>query len=195
MHLKLKFTIILIVYFLNTSFAQYSISRSLFAKEYSKDECLFKSKDFVIKEVLGDYSTNINKVVIEPLTAANSGELTTVYYESEDKNKEGLVLGFFGSRWNEAGVIFTSYAFKNWSKDIALEVMNKLRDAIVENQKYLSDYRNSNERNLYFKYGDMSFIIYYDLSYKIRVLWNDFDATWDYKSFEKTLKRFNNKIK
>lgn len=78
---------------------------------------------------------------------------------------------------------------------MALEVMNKLRDATVENIKYLSEYRSNDERNLYFKIGDLSFIIYYDMSIKIRVLWDGFDATWDYKSFEKTLKRFNNRIK
>lgn len=191
-YIKLSFFALLLS---NIAFSQYSNNRSLFAKEYSKEECLFKSKNFVITEILGGYTTNINKVVMEPLTASNSGELTTVYYKSEDQNKEGLVLGFFGSRWNEAGVIFTSYDFKNLPKDVALEVMNKLRNATVENQKYLSDPNSNNERNLYFKNGDISFIIYYDLSYKIRVLWDDFDATWDYKSFEKTLKRFNNRIK
>ena len=129
------------------------------------------------------------------MTAANSGELTTVYYKSEDKNKEGLVLGFFGSRWNQSGVIFTSYAFKNLTTDEAIEVLNKLKDITDENQKYLTEQGTNNDRNLYFKYGDLCFIIYYETAYKIRVLWNDFDVTWDYKSFEKTLKRFKKRLK
>lgn len=179
----------------NMTTAQYSINRSLFAKEYSKNECLFKSKTFVITEILGGFSTSINKVEIDALTAANSGELTTVYYKSEDKNKEGLVLSFFGSRWNQSGVIFTSYAFKNLTTEEAIEVLNKLKDVTVENRKYLSEEGSNNEKNLYFKYEDLSFIIYYNLNYKIRVLWNDFDVTWDYRSFEKTLKRFKKRVK
>ncbi|MEO6134490.1 MAG: hypothetical protein ABIP35_05020 [Ginsengibacter sp.] len=194
MNYQIKFTLFALL-LSNMATAQYSINRSLFAKEYSKDECLFKSKNFVITEILGDYSVNVNKVEMESLTAANSGELTTVYYKSEDKNKEGLVLGFFGSRWNESGVVFTSYAFKNLTTEDAITVLNKLKDVTVENQKYLSEPGSNNERNLYFKYGDLSFIIYYDLVYKIRVLWNDFDVTWDYKSFEKTLKRFKKRVK
>ena len=106
MYFKLKFVLIIVSLYSNTTFAQYSTKESLFAKVCSKDECLSKSKNFVITEVLGDYSTTAKKVEMDALTASNSGELTTIYYKSEDKNKEGLVLCFFGSRWNDAGVSF-----------------------------------------------------------------------------------------
>jgi hypothetical protein len=73
--------------------------------------------------------------------------------------------------------------------------MGKLKEAVNTNQKYLSAYADRDETNIYFKYDDISFIIYYDQSFKIRVLWENFDATWDYRSFEKTIKRFNKKLK
>lgn len=170
--------------------AQYSANQGLFAKSYSKDECLFKSKNFVVTEILEGYSTEINKVEMESLTAANSGELTTVYYKSDNKNKEGLVLGFFGSRWNQSGVEYTSYAFKNLSSEEASKVLNNIRAVTVDNQKYLL----GKGRNIYFKDGDISFIIYYEQGYKIRVLWDGFDVTWDYNSFEKTLKKFDKRV-
>lgn len=189
--MKIKIHLTLFALFLSSfATAQYSTNKGLFAKEYSKDECLFKSKNFVITEILGGYSQDINKVVMEPLTAANSGELTTVYYKSENKNKEGLVLGFFGSRWNQSGVIYTSYAFKNLSSEETIKILNNIKVVTGENQSYLL----GEGKNIYFKDGDISFIIYYDQGFKIRVLWDEFDVTWDYKSFEKTLKRFNKRV-
>jgi len=193
MRLNLKLILVLISLYSNESFAQYSTNRGLWAKEFSKDECLFKSKHYVISEILGGYSININKVEMEALTAAKSGELTTIYYKSEQINKEGLVLGFFGTRWNESGVIYQSYAFKNLPSDTAIEIMSKLNNAIDENSKFLND--PYDKKNIYFKYDDLSFIIYNDMGINIRVFWNDFDATWDFKSFEKTMKRFNKKMK
>ncbi len=81
-----------------SSFAQISAYKcGLFAKEFSKDIALYKAKEFVMMDVLGE-STGIVKFEVDALAASNSGELTTLSYKCESKNKEGLVLGFYGSR-------------------------------------------------------------------------------------------------
>ena len=94
---------ILLHYFLFpfSSFSQISTasSGSFWAKEYSKEIALYKAKTFVLNDVLG-ISKDIVQFYIDPLAAASSGELTTLVYRCEAKNKEGLILGFYGNRWN-----------------------------------------------------------------------------------------------
>lgn len=85
------------------------------AKEFSKDIALYNSKNFLFKNVLG-VSPEVVKFEIIPLAAASSGELTTLLYKCESKQKEGLVLGFYGNYWNEAGVLYQGFAFKNFEK-------------------------------------------------------------------------------
>ncbi len=77
------------------SFGQIS---NLFLLEYDKEYALYYGKYFLMTDVLGSPSSDYSKFEIEPLTASNSREITTVYYNSDEKNLEGLVFGFFISR-------------------------------------------------------------------------------------------------
>jgi hypothetical protein len=83
-----------------------------FAKEYSKDEALYKAKDFVMDQILG-ISTGLVRFKIDPLASAASGELTSLVYSCDEKNATGLVLGFFGNYFNDSGVVYQGYGFKN----------------------------------------------------------------------------------
>jgi hypothetical protein len=174
------------------SFSQISESTGLyFAKEYSKDQALYKAKDYVMTQVIGVEEALI-KFYIDPLAAASSGELTSLVYSCDEKNLSGLVLGFYGSRWNKAGVVYQSYAFKNLPKNKALEILSKLDNYINKESKYLS--ADSGKNNMFFKYDDMTFLIYHDGSVRIRVFWNGFDSKWDSTAFGRTKKRFESKI-
>ncbi|WP_339838847.1 hypothetical protein [uncultured Flavobacterium sp.] len=163
------------------------------AKEFSKDISLFKSKEFLFKNVLGS-SEKVVQFEVIPLAASSSGELTTLLYKCESKQKEGLILGFYGDYWNEAGVLYQGYSFKNLEKEKAIEFLNKIETSIDENNKFLKD--NSDNNNIYFKYDDMEVLIWNNVgSYSIRVFWEGFDSTWERTAFERSKRRFEKKIK
>ena len=166
----------------------------LFAKEFSKDIALYRAKEFVMNDVLGESTGDVVKFQIDALAASNSGELTTLSYKCESKNKEGLVLGFYGSRWNDAGVIYTSFGFKNLPYNDAVNLISKIENAIDENSKYLDD--NHDNNNLYLKIDDITVLIYQQFTdVKIRVFWNGFDAEWMQTEFAKTKRRMLRKLK
>jgi len=190
MNIKLLISSLLIS---SISFSQISESTGLyFAKEFSKDQALYKAKDYVMTKVIG-VDNALVKFDIDPLAAASSGELTSLVYGCDEKNLSGLVLGFYGNRWNESGVVYQAYAFKNFPKNKALEILSKLDNYIDNESKYLS--ADSNNNNMFFKYDDMTFLIYRDGSVKIRVFWNGFDSEWESTAFGRTKRRFERKTK
>ncbi|MCB4809128.1 hypothetical protein LG651_12790 [Tamlana sp. 62-3] len=163
------------------------------AKEFSKDISLFKAKTFLTHNVLTTSETSLQFEAI-PLAAASSGELTTLLYKCESQNKEGLVLGFYGNYWNDAGVIFQGYGFKNLPKEQAHEFLTKIETEIEKNQKFLKN--NDDNNNIVFEYDDLKVMIWTTSGgYLIRVYWNDFDSTWEKTSFERSKRRFERKIK
>ena len=175
------------------SLAQVSVSTGLyFAKEFSKDQALYKAKDYVMQNIIG-IEKKLIKFDIDPLAATSSGELTSLVYGCDEKNLSGLVLGFYGNRWNSSGVTYQAYAFKNLPENKALEILSKLDKYIEDESKYLS--ADSDNNNMFFQYDDMTFLIYRDGSVKIRVFWNGFDSEWESTAFGRTKRRFERKIK
>ncbi|MEZ0129439.1 hypothetical protein AB9T88_06550 [Flavobacterium sp. LBUM151] len=163
------------------------------AKEFSKDIALYNSKKFLFKDVIGS-SEEIIQFEVIPLAAASSGELTTLLYKCESKQLDGLVLGFYGNYWNEAGVLYQGFAFKNLEKKKAIDFLNKIENAIESNSKFLKD--NNDNNNISFKYEDIDVLIWTTLgSYTIRVFWNGFDSTWEKTAYERSKRRFERKIK
>jgi len=162
-----------------------------YAREFSKDKALYKAKEFVMEEIIG-LETNVIKFNVDPLAETSSGELISLAYACEEKNMDGLVLGFFGNRWDNSGVFYQAFAFKNLPKKEAIEMLTKLNDEIELNAKYLS--ADSDNNNIYFQYEDITFLIYRDSGIKIRVFWQDFDAEWESNSFSRTKRRFEKKL-
>ncbi len=163
-------------------------------KEFNKDIALYNSKRFLFRDVLG-ITSEVERFEVIPLAAANSGELTTLIYKCESKQKEGLVIGFYGNYWNDNGIIYQGYDFKNLNKDQAIEFLNKIQSTIDTNSKFLKE--NSDNNNVYFRYDDIDVLIWssYISSYTIRLFWKGFDATWEQSSFERSKRRFERKIK
>ena len=163
------------------------------AKEYSKEISLFNSKSFLFKDVLG-VSENILEFEVIPLAATSSGELTTLLYKCDSKQKEGLILGFYGNYWNEAGVLYQGYAYKNLNKDKAIEFLDLIYSSIENHAKFLKESNDNN--NIVFKYDDMNILIHTTSDgYNIRIFWNGFDASWEKTAFVRSKKRFEKKIK
>jgi len=190
----MKKTLLILSLLLSTlSFSQVSVNKGVyFAKEFSKDVSLYKAKNFVMSEIIG-VEKKITKFEIDPLAAAKSGELTTLVYKCEEKKISGLVLGFYGDRWNDSGVSYQAYAFKNLPINKALEILSKLKKSIEDESKFLSqDYDNN---NIFFRYDDITFLIYKtNGGLKIRVFWNGFDSEWESTAFGRTKRRFEKSI-
>lgn len=162
------------------------------AKEFSKDISLFKAKTFLFHNVL-ESTENVLQFEAIPLASASSGELTTLLYRCESKGKEGLILGFYGDYWNDAGVIYQGYGFKNLPKEKAMAFLNKIEKAIEDNKKFLKN--NNDNNNISFNFDDMNILIWTTSgSYRIRVYWNGFDSTWEETSYERSKRRFERKI-
>jgi hypothetical protein len=160
------------------------------SKEYSKDISLYKAKAYLMDQILGAPEGTVI-FEIDPLAASSSGQLTSLYYNCKKINKEGLILGFYGNYWNEAGVIYQGYGFLNLPTIKAYELLNKISKTIEENVGYLMFGNN----NAYFKYDDMTILLYNDAQTKIRIFWKDFDAEWELTAFNRTLKRFDKNVK
>ena len=193
--MKTKLSVVLLIIANNLIFSQVKINSNNIwtAKEFSKEISLFKSKEFLFKNVLGSTEQIVPFEVI-PLAAASSGELTTLLYKCDTKQKEGLILGFYGDYWNEAGVLYQGYSFKNLEKEKAMEFLNKIVTSIEENKKFLNESGDNN--NIFFKYDDMDVLIWTNLgTYSIRIFWQGFDSTWEKTAFERSKRRFEKKIK
>ena len=93
-----------------------------------------------MKNVIG-IEKKLIKFDIDPLAAASSGELTSLVYSCDEKNLSGLVLGFYGSRWNDAGVVYQAYAFKNLPEKNALEFYPSWINILTKNQNIYQQIR------------------------------------------------------
>lgn len=193
--MKRKSSIVLLLVINNLIYSQVKVnSNSIWtAKEFSKEISLFKSKEFLFKNVL-ESTEKVTLFEVIPLAAASSGELTTLLYKCEAKQKEGLILGFYGDYWNETGVLYQGYSFKNLEKEQAIEFLNKIVSSIEENKKFLNESGDNN--NIFFKYDDMDVLIWTNAgTYSIRIFWQGFDSTWEKTAFERSKRRFEKKIK
>ena len=193
--MKIKITFLSILLLTTFCYSQVKVNSNNIwtAKEFSKEISLFKSKEFLFKNVLGS-TTQVVPFEVIPLAAASSGELTTLLYKCEVKQKEGLILGFYGDYWNDAGVLYQGYSFKNLEKENAIEFLNKIVNSIEENKKFLND--NGDNNNIFFKYDDMDVLIWTNAgTYSIRIFWQGFDSTWEKTAFERSKRRFEKKIK
>ncbi|SRR5258706_3255145 len=194
--------ILLLTVICNSAVAQISANRQetflgfIAAKEFSKSIALYKAKSFAIDEIIGGATSTVIKFEIDALVASNSGDLTTLVYKCNEKDKVGLILGFYGDYWNKAGVIYTGYAFKDLPIVKANELLLKIQSAIDSNVDYLS--QDSDNNNITFQYDDITLIIYRAQATQaitMRLFWNGFDAEWNKAEFSRTMKRLANKLK
>ena len=186
-------TLFLTCIFHQSALAQYPSGSFFFAKEFSKDQTLYYGKTFIVNEVLGK-KKDVVQFYLDPLAAANSGELTTLVYKCESQNKEGLILGFYGSRWNNAGVNYLSYGFKELPINDANELLDRIEMEIDKNSKFLQ--KNQDNNNVYFSVKDIT-VLLYQATYSIvmRLYWNGYDAEWEWSAYNKTKKRLAKKLK
>lgn len=158
--------------------------------EYSKEVSLHKCKEFVMNEILGKTQQPI-LFEVDALSAATSGELTSLVYICPEKQKEGLLFAFWGNQWNAAGVRYQAYGFKDFPKAKANELLTKVETVLNTAGKSIK----GSDDNVYFQYDDLTFLVYEAGGMKMmRVFWGDFDSEWNIGSFNRTKRRLEKKI-
>lgn len=170
------------------SYAQISSTKGLFAKEFSKEITLPLAKEFLVTEILKPAANELLEFEIDALTAATSGELTSVFYNCSTKNTSGLIFAFYGNNITEGGVSYKSYSFKHFTKANGIELLKKIDDLIATNSTLKSE-----NGNITFIYEDVTVIIYGSLVYKIDIIWNGFNAQWEQASLRTTLRKLEKK--
>ncbi len=195
--MKAKFILISFIIAAYSINAQVSVtSGNWMAKEWNKDISVYRSNEFLIKNIFGNTS-EISKFENIALASANSGEITTLLYRSETNDKEGLLLCFYGNYWNENGVEFQGYGFKDFNKKEAFSFLNKIQEVLDTTENYRTNNSTTAyaEKNVSFRYGDMDLLIS-NIYGKvvIRIFWKGFDSNWDFNSYKKSKKRFEKNI-
>lgn len=192
MKLKLFFFIIFSV-----SLHSQNLNRNYFSTVWDKDISVFYGNEFLTKNIFKSSDNSVLKFQTIGLAAVNSGEITTVLYKTEDGNSEGLLLCFYGNYWNDAGVLYTGYGFKNLDKEKAFEFLNLIQKNLDENKDYLTKGGTNvySGNNIYFKYNDINIIMGYSFgNLNIRMFWQTFDSSWNEGAFQKSKRRFEKKI-
>lgn len=155
--------------------------------EYTEEMALYKAKEFVAFELL-DKKETLTKFRLVPLAASESAEMTTLYFQCEAQNKEGLLLGFNGEQVGKDGSVNEASDFYYIPKAKALDFLNRMEEIFEKHEDYLSDEKDQNNGLLHF--GDMRLVSYQGGDAMIRLFWNGFDSEWEYDDCKDTKKEF-----
>lgn len=147
---------------------------NLFAQEYSKNATEYLAKVFIARDVLNLKENDLVGFQIDAVTAAKSGELTTVLYSCPKLNLKGLVFAFYG---------YNQYSFKHFPYPTAKVLFERIAGAVEDNKIMLDEVNTSA-----LKSNDIHFI---SASNTIRVVWENFDSDWTKSNFKVTDKRFD----
>jgi hypothetical protein len=172
--------------------AQIPTSFGFTLSKASGDDISFaKAKTYFIKEIL-DSPKEVIQFEFDRIASSTSGDLTSFIYKCQGKNKEGLILAFYGDYWNDAGDIYKGYIFKDLPKDKAIEFLSKVAENVEEQRNFLSKTSNS---NVYIEYDDMTIVISKNMETKIQILWSGFDTDWENWAFTRTKRRIEKGLK
>ena len=159
-------------------------------KEYDSNYAFDRAKEFIIDSIIGSPGINIKRIYIDGLPGEKYGELTTLYYNGSEK--EGIVLGIFDRATNQFGFSYWKYIFLNFNKEEAISFF-KTVDGIKDNQRsYLND--KNQENHVYFKMKNITFLLYLDGGYKIKVFYEGFISDWKGTNFERMRRKFERRL-
>ena len=174
---------------INYSIINYLPPSTTEIKKIAKQISQFRSKEFIINNIIGSTNGKEIKFETESLASDDSGGLITVAFNCDTVEKNGLLLAFFGENENSTGQISQAYAFRAIPLKDAQTLLKRIDDVRKENDKYLSD--DSNVNNVYIEFEDIKFVIYRDLSSLIRVFWNGFEVVWEDTAFRRSKRRLD----
>ena len=158
-------------------------------KETAKQISQFRSKEFIINQIIGSAGNREVKFETESLASDDNGGLISVAFNCDEVNQRGLLLAFFGENRDSNGNLGNAYAFRYLPLDEAKNVLERLERVREANSKYLSE--SSNVNNVYVEHSDIKFVFYRDFGNQIRVFWNGFEVIWEQTAFDRTKRRLN----
>jgi len=173
-----------------TGFAALSfVAANAEKKEVAKEISQFRSKEYIINNIIGKTNGNDIQFETESLASDDSAGLISVAFNCTDVNKKGLLLAFFGNNRDQSGNIGLAYGFRHIPLIEAQSLLKRI-DALKEkHKKYLSAENDVN--NVYIEHEDIKFILYRDNGDKVRVLWNGFEVIWERTAFDRTKRRLD----
>ncbi|UOE47944.1 hypothetical protein MTO98_26390 [Mucilaginibacter sp. SMC90] len=146
----------------------------LFAQEYSKDASEFLTKVYISRNILKLNENELTGFQIDAITAAKSGELTTVLYNCPKLNQKGLVFVFYN---------YKHFSFYHFEFNEAKVLLDKISAAVEDNKQVLDEVNTS-----VLKANDIHLIF---AESSIRVVWDEYDSNWDKSNFKTTYRRFD----
>jgi hypothetical protein len=158
-------------------------------KELAKEISQFRSKEYIINEIIGPVGDKEIQFETESLASDNSGGLISVAFNCDDVDERGLLLAFFGDHRNQYGVSSTAYGFRYIPLDDAQKLLTRLRKVKDDKKKYMSS--DTDVNNVYVEFEDIKFVLYKDGGEKVRVFWNGFEVIWEKTAYTRTRKRLD----
>jgi hypothetical protein len=160
------------------------------SQERCKEITEYYCKQYIVDEILKIPDRQSIGVYIYAITAAKSGEITTVLYECPSLNKKGVVFAFWNDYSNGILPSIKGYGFYNLELEDAKELFNHLESLMDKENKILTEYTG----NLAYKSNDLTFLFYNSgdvlIANPIRVWYNTFDSNWTQSNLRTTIKRF-----
>ena len=180
-----KLLIVFTLFFSYTSYTQESASN-----EYDGNYAFDRAKEFIIDSIIGSPGVKIKRIYIDGLPGEKYSELTSLYYNGSEK--EGIVLGIFDRAINEVGYSYWKYIFLNFNREEAISFF-KVVDGIKDRERsYLND--KNKENHVYFKMKDITFLLYLDSGYRMKVFYKGFISDWKGTSFERMRRKFEKRL-
>lgn len=167
------------------SFVAATVEKKAIAKEISQ----FRSKEFIVNNIIGHVKDRDVKFETESLASDDSAGLISVAFNCTEVDKKGLLLAFFGNNRDGSGNIGLAYGFKYISLLEAKTLLKRIDELKEKHKKYLNQETDVN--NIYIEYDDIKFILYRDSGDKVRVLWNGFEIIWERTAFDRTKRRLD----
>ena len=156
-------------------------------KSIAKEIAQFRSKEYIINNIIGKTNGKDIQFETESLASDNSAGLISIAFNCNEVNEKGLLLAFFGPNTNANGQLMDAYGFRyiplKEAKDLFVRI-DKVQD---ENKKYMSSDNDVN--NVYIEFEDIKFVIYRDGGEQIRVFWNGFQVIWERAPFDRSKRR------
>ncbi|WP_116789091.1 hypothetical protein [Flavobacterium psychrotrophum] len=158
-------------------------------KEIAKEISQFRSKEFIINNIIGKVSEKDVKFETESLASDDSAGLISVAFNCTEVAERGLLLAFLGNNRDANGNIGLAYGFKYIPLVDAQNLFKRIDGLKEKHKKYLNAENDVN--NVYIEHDDIKFILYRDAGDKVRVLWNGFEVIWERTAFDRTKRRLD----
>lgn len=158
-------------------------------KEMAKEISQFRSKEYIIRNIIGPANSKVVRFETESLASDNSGGLISIAFNCDEVNERGLLLAFFGDNTDENGNYSNAFGFRYVPLKQAQDILIRIEKIKEDNKRYMSSDKDVN--NLYFEFEDIKFVVYKDGGEQVRVFWNGFEVIWEETPFNRTKRRLD----